>query len=129
MKVKDWATQLVLLSENSEGRLDLQRVNAILEFIEKEIPEATRMKVLREYKRLMSLKVEANRADVEFAGALDENTKAKIANFILSKNPKSQPQFIENGNLIAGLKITVGDTVYENSLKMKLEDLAKSLGA
>lgn len=129
MKVKDWAEQFVLLSENSEGRIDLDRVNAVLEFIEKEISEANKMKILREYKKCMRVKVEADRAYVEFAGKLDDATKDKIKSFICAKNPKSAPQFIENENLIAGLKITVGDTVYENSLKMKLQDLAKSLGA
>ncbi|MBO5781660.1 MAG: F0F1 ATP synthase subunit delta [Opitutales bacterium] len=129
MTVRDLAACLVSLSEDSEGRISLERVNAVLEFIETEIPEANKMKLLREYKRRMGVRIEADRAFVEFAGGLDDGARNKIKAFILSKNPKSVPEFIENENLIAGLKITVGDTVYENSLKMKLEDLAKSLGA
>lgn len=129
MTVRDLAACLVSLSEDSEGRISLERVNAVLEFVETEIPEANKMKLLREYKRRMGVRIESDKAVVEFAGELGDSEKGKIAAFILSKNPKSVPEFVENENLIAGLKITVGDAVYENSLKMKLEDLAKSLGA
>lgn len=129
MTVRDLAALLVSLSEDSEGRVSSDRVNAVLELIETKISESRKMELLREYKRRMALKIEADRAFVEFAGALDGGAKDKIRAFILSKNPKSAPEFIENENLIAGLKITVGDAVYENSVKAKLEDLAKSLGA
>ena len=39
MTVRDLAACLVSLSEDSEGRISLERVNAVLEFIETEIPE------------------------------------------------------------------------------------------
>lgn len=129
MKVKDFAKLLVCLSENSEGKIDAQRVEAVLEHIQTRVPEAQRIGLLREFRRRMQARLEADSAVAEFAGELDGSSKEAIERFVYSKNPRSNLVFRENPDLIAGVKISVGGTVFENSLKMKLEGLAKSLGA
>ena len=123
------AKTLVELSENSEGKIEPARVMAVLDYAEKHLPPMRGIKVLREYRRLMKSRLFADGARAEFAGELDEASKSAVERFVLSKNPRAILEFRENPELLAGLKISIGDFVCENSLKMKLEDIAHSLGA
>ncbi|MBR4597151.1 MAG: F0F1 ATP synthase subunit delta [Opitutales bacterium] len=129
MKAAELAKILVGLSENSEGKIDIGRVRAVLDYAEKNLPSPQRIKVLREYKGAMKSRIFADSARAEFAGGLDNAAKEAIARFVNSKNPRALLEFSENPDLIAGLKISVGDFVCENSLKMKLEDIARSFKA
>ena len=129
MKDKDFAKLLVSLSENPDGKIGAQRAGAVLEYIQTRVPEARRIGLLREFRRRMQARLEADSAVAEFAGGLDDLSKKAVERFVLSKNPRSNLEFRENPDLIAGLKISAGGAVFENSLKMKLEGLAKSLGA
>ena len=129
MRDLELAKTLVKLSENSEGKIELARVKAVLDYAEKNLPPARKIKALREYKKAMKSRLFADGACAEFAGELDAAAKGAIERFVLSKNPRAALEFRENPDLIAGLKISIGDFVCENSIKMKLEDLAHSLGA
>ena len=129
MRDLELAKTLVELSENSEGKIEPARVMAVLDYAEKHLPPMRGIKVLREYRRLMKSRLFADGARAEFAGELDEASKSAVERFVLSKNPRAILEFRENPELLAGLKISIGDFVCENSLKMKLEDIAHSLGA
>ena len=66
------------------------------------MPEAQRIGLLREFRRRMQARLEADSAVAEFAGELDGSSKEAIERFVYSKNPRSNLVFRENPDLIAG---------------------------
>lgn len=129
MSVKNWASLLFKLCQNQEGKLELNRVCAVCEYVAQNFPQDISLKILRNLKKSLSFKIEKNSALVESAGSLNPDSKLAIESFIKSKNPEAQIEFLENPKLIAGIRIKIGDSLWENSAEQKLRDLAESLGA
>ncbi|MCA9397782.1 F0F1 ATP synthase subunit delta [candidate division WWE3 bacterium] len=65
-----------------------------------------------------------NVAQVEFAGQLDTATQNELTQKIKEKFTSVETiEFVENTQLIAGIKIVFQDFVYEDSVKHKLVQL------
>ena len=48
---------------------------------------------------------------------------------LIIKLYKDRVEFEENPELLAGVRVRIGDCIWENSARQKLRDFAKSLGA
>jgi F-type H+-transporting ATPase subunit delta len=102
-------------------------VAGVLEYVEKHAP-ANSMAVLKAYQRLIVAEVARNRAIIEHAGIVSETTLSTIASALAQKyghpvETISKP----NPALIAGLRIRIGDDIYESSVAGQLADLAANV--
>lgn len=126
MNTKARAKILLEMSENSSGALDLERVKAVCDYIESNIPQNLRRELLKEFLSLAKVRLEKSRSKVLHAGNISSEKKSEIENFIKKINSQSEPEFVRDDSLIGGVRVEVGDFVWENSIKMKLDELAKS---
>lgn len=129
MNVKNIVKTLLALSENSEGVLDHERAAVICDDVAANFPADKALKILRAFKKKAALLAFQNSAQVAYAGELAPGPKERLERFVRSGKPHAKIEFINDKNLIAGVKISVGDRVWENSARLMLEELAQSLGA
>ncbi len=106
------------------GQLSGERVAGVLGYVEKTKPAHT-MAVLKAYQRLVAAEVARNNAVIEHAGPVSGDLVQQIANAlgrkygrVITATTKSNPA------LLAGLRVRVGDDVYENSVSGQLSTLA-----
>ncbi len=117
------ARQLFKLSL-ADGVVSAEQVAGVLAYVEKHRP-ANPVMVLRAYERLVAAEVAKNRAVVSHAGPVDQSMLAAIGAAMTKKYGRavaatSQP----DPALIAGLRVRVGDDVYESSVSAQLAALA-----
>lgn len=122
-QVQKLARQLYKLSF-VDGRLSPERVGGVLEYVEKTKP-AHSLAVLKSYHRLVAAEVARDQAVIEHAGTVSAQTLQSIAAGLAKKYgrpimPIAQP----NPELLAGLRVRVGDDVYESSIAGQLSQLA-----
>ena len=110
-----------------EGELSAERVAGVLQYIEKHRP-ANSLAVLKAYQRLIATEVARSQAVIEHAGPVHESVLANIAASMSGKYGRrisSVPR--RNDALLAGLRVRVGDDVYESSVAGQLATLARSV--
>ena len=110
-----------------EGRLTQERVTGVLEYVEKTKP-ANSLHVLKAYARLISAEVARNQAIVEHAGAVSPETLQSIASSLSKTYQRAITAAARpNPSLLAGLRVRVGDDVYESSLANQLSQLGSNV--
>ena len=88
------------------------------------------MGVLKEYARLIRLEAAKRHATIESAEELDAGEKANIARALASKfGGDVTTEYNVNPTLIGGLRIQVGSTVVDASVRSRLDRLANDLAA
>ncbi|MGH7959691.1 MAG: F0F1 ATP synthase subunit delta, partial [Opitutaceae bacterium] len=100
------------------------RVAGVLQYIVKHRPPHA-LAILKTYQRLIAAEVARRQAVIEHAGPLDDSVLANIATSMSRKYKRrisSLPR--RNEALLAGLRIRVGDDVYESSVAGQLAALA-----
>lgn len=116
------ARQLFKLSF-ADGRLSDERVQGVLAYLEKTKP-AHVLAVLKSYQRLVVAEVARNVAVVEHAGSISPQTLQSIASSLSKKyNRPVTATAKPNDSLLAGLRVRVGDDVYESSIAGQLSQL------
>lgn len=110
-----------------EGLLSPERVAGVLEYIEAH-PLENSLQVLKAYHRLIAAEVAKGQAVVEHAGSVD-NAILKTIAASLSKQYNRPVTAVAKANpsLIAGLRVRVGDDVYESSVAGRLQALSSAL--
>ena len=118
-------TARILLNASLEnGEVSAERVTGVLEWIEKTQPSQA-LAILREYHRMVQTEVNKSNARVEHAGAIGADAVASIANSLSKRyNRAVTATASENPALIAGLRVSIGDDVYESSIAGQLESLS-----
>lgn len=125
-QVQQLARQLYKLSF-LEGRLSEERVAGVLEYLEKNKPSQA-LAVLKAYHRLIAAEVARNQAVIEHAGSISAEALQTIAAGLAKKYGRpivaiAQP----NPALLAGVRVRVGDDVYESSVAGQLSQLASTV--
>lgn len=125
-KAQQLARQLFKLSL-VDGIVSAERVTGVLGYIEKSKP-AHPLTVLKVYQRLIATELARSQAIVEHAGAVSDSVLQAIAAAMTKKygrvvTASARP----NPKLLAGLRIRVGDDVYESSVAGQLSQLAASV--
>lgn len=121
------AKGLLLLSLNSEGKADQERVKEIIselrkEGISKSIP------ILQHYLTLMKRKINSYQGVLETSSNENSNlSKIFSEKLTQEKGNKIDLVQVKNEPLIAGFKLRIGDDVYEDSLSSRISRLKKSL--
>ena len=109
------------------GELSADRVAGVLEYIEKHRPPEM-MAVLKAYQRLVAAHVARGQAVVEHAGRLEQSVLDQIAATMTRKYHRPITSTAQrNDALLAGLRIRVGDDVYESSVAGQLATLAAAV--
>lgn len=110
-----------------DGALSADRVAGVLQYIEKHRP-ASSLAILKVYQRLVTAEFARGQAVVEHAGSVSAAVLANIGAAMTKKYQRPVASFARpNPALLAGLRVRVGDDVYESSVSGQLATLASSV--
>lgn len=125
-QIQQLARQFFQLSF-ADGALSAERVGGVLQYIERHRP-ANALAVLRVYRRLVAAEVARGQALVEHAGVAAAASLDAVS-AALSKKYGRRIVWVARRNdaLLAGLRVRVGDDVYESSVAGQLGQLAASV--
>lgn len=126
MKMNKEVRQLsraLLRSSLTDGQLDQGRISSLVKSLLEKRPR-NYVAVLEAYKRLLRLEIEKRSAVIETATELapdaarqlTENLKQKYGNDI-------SMQFVTNPDLLGGMRIRVGNDVWDSSVRNRLQRL------
>ena len=125
-QINQTAKQLFKLSFEN-GALSSDRVAGVLAYIEKHRPAHT-LAVLHAYQRLVAAEVARGQAVVEHAGPANQASLEAIAAALSKKyGRKVTATAKRNDALLAGLRVRVGDDVYESSVAGQLAALGTAV--
>jgi len=125
-KALQFARQLFKMSV-VDGVVSADRVSGVLEYIEKHRP-ANPVMILKAYARFVTAELAKGEAVVEHAGAINEATLAAIAAAMTKKYGRPVAATAKpNAALLAGLRVHVGDDIYESSVAGQLAALAAAV--
>jgi F-type H+-transporting ATPase subunit delta len=123
---QQFARQLFSMSV-VDGAVSAERVGGVLDYVEKTSP-ANAMMVLKAYQRLIATEVAKSVALVEHAGAIDDAMLSSIASEMSKKYGRAVIATAKaNPALLAGLRVHVGDDIYESSVAGQLAALASAV--
>ncbi len=103
-----------------DGRLDVARLHQIFSEVAEQKPRQY-LQMLKELTRLVRLEVSSHHAIIESAVPLDP---AKIREFeagLQSRFGELTTEFRENPALIGGLRVQIGNDVWDGSVQARLE--------
>ena len=110
-----------------DGMLDEKKVAALVESIVANKPRHY-IQLLENYRRLLRLEVEKQRATIESAVKLDPEVGRQIAAGLQRKYGGSlTTEFVVNPALLGGVRVRVGSDVWDSSVRNRLERLQQSL--
>lgn len=110
-----------------DGAVSPDRVAGVLEYVEKHPPTST-LAVLRSYRRLIAIELAKGHALVEHAGAIGEPVLAAIAAAMSRRYSRAVTATAQpSADLLAGIRVRIGDDIYESSVSAQLEALASSV--
>jgi F-type H+-transporting ATPase subunit delta len=120
------ARQLFKLSFEN-GQITAERVAGVLGYVEKIQPPQI-VAVLKAYQRLVATELARGQAVVEHAGAVSPAVLQSIAAALTKKYGRAVTASAKaNPSLLAGLRVRVGDDIYENSVSSQLGALAAAV--
>ena len=116
----------LLQSCQVDGALDEARVRQAVALLIEKKPRGY-FGTLQELQRLVKLDVNSRSACVESAVALSEAQQQEVrASLGRLKGADVEVEFAENADLIGGMRVKLGDDVYDGSVKTRLSRLAES---
>lgn len=120
------ARQLFKLSLEN-GTVSAERVGGALAYLEKNRP-ANPLMVLKAYRRLIATELARSEALVEHAGALAAPVLQALTTALTAKYGRPvTARAVPDPALIAGLRVRVGDDLYESSVAGQLAALADAV--
>ena len=109
-----------------DGALDEARVRQAVALLIEKKPRGY-FGTFQELQRLVKLDVNNRSARVESAVALSEAQQQEVrASLGRLKGTDVEVEFAENADLIGGMRVKLGDDVYDGSVKTRLSRLAES---
>jgi F-type H+-transporting ATPase subunit delta len=109
-----------------DGALDEARVRQAVTLLIEKKPRGY-FGTLQELQRLVKLDVNSRSARVESAVVLSEAQQQEVrASLGRLKGADVEVEFAENADLIGGMRVKLGDDVYDGSVKTRLSRLAES---
>jgi F-type H+-transporting ATPase subunit delta len=107
-----------------DGVITAEQVAGVLAYVEKHRPPHP-LAVLKVYQRLVAAEIARGQAIVEHAGAINDALLAGIAAAMTKRyGRRIVPVARRKDTLLAGLRVRVGDDVYESSVAHQLAQLA-----
>jgi F-type H+-transporting ATPase subunit delta len=110
-----------------DGTVSAERVGGVLAYVEKHNP-ANPVMVLKAYHRLIATELAKSEAIVEHAGPVNEAMLAAIASAMSKKYGRTVTATSKpSAALLAGIRVHVGDDIYESSVAGQLASLASAV--
>ena len=123
-KIRREARQLLRLC-SSNGSLDEDRVRRVVNSI-LESRQRGRLALANEFEREVRLDQLKHTADVKSATPLSPELEASVRNNLVQRyGPALETTFKQDPELIGGMRIRVGDDVYDGSIQARLAALAE----
>ncbi len=123
VKTRAFVKQLVQLSL-VDGRVSSEQVAGILEYLEKN-PPARPVALLQAYHKAIAAEIAKGEARIEHAGPVTAEALAAIAAALGQRYGRPvSPLATANSTLLAGLRVRIGDDVYESSVAGQLAALS-----
>ena len=127
-QIRELAKRLVKLSLAEDGKVEESKVNEILGALKANPPREHRQ-LLHAYLERIKPEIAKSIAIIEYAGRPDEeNLEAIKERLSQSYGRAVEFELRENPELLAGIRITVGDDVYEDSAAIRLRPLVRAFG-
>jgi F-type H+-transporting ATPase subunit delta len=122
-KTKLLARQLFKLSL-ADGQVSAEQVSGVLGWVNKHSPRHP-LALLKLYQRLITIELARSRAVVTHAGPLSAAVLPQIEQALTKKyqRPIKATAALDSG-LLAGIRVRVGDDVYESSVASQLASLS-----
>jgi F-type H+-transporting ATPase subunit delta len=117
----------MLQASFTDGQLDAGRISSLVDSV---IAKKSRnyIDVLKQYRRLLRLEVEKRQATVETASEVDPAVRSGIVANLKSKyGDDLSAQFHVDPQLLGGMRIRVGNDVWDGSVRNRLERLQHEL--
>jgi len=109
-----------------DDRLDGSRVQDIVRRVLEARPRGW-LPALTHFQRLVKLELDRRTARVESPGALDSGLRDQLKRKLEDLyGPGLQFEFVENRNLLGGLRVRVGSDVFDGSVEARLASLEES---
>ena len=125
-KVANTAARRIFRLCQTGGRLDEAKLSNAVKSLARSQPRDYRG-ILSAQKRLVRLEMERRRVIVESAGDLDQASRDRIISGLAVKYGVDLTfEFRTNPELLGGLKIRVGNDVFDGSVKGRLDRLAQA---
>ena len=125
--LKDFARKLVQLSLDDERRPSPERVGAGLQALTAKPPRQLKT-LLKLYLYYIKREIRNSEAVIEYSGAVGEGVIREIEALFSARYGRSVTAVgRENPELIAGVRVSVGDDVYDASIEGQLRILAQSV--
>ncbi|MDR2862353.1 MAG: F0F1 ATP synthase subunit delta [Puniceicoccales bacterium] len=120
--------RLVALSRDATGAVSDERVRAILDTLTATRKPAAVRPLLKVFHAAVRREIAKGEARIEHAGALPPTAPAHFAaHFSKRYGRPVRPVVSENAALIAGVRVRVGDDVFDASIRNALDRLAAGL--
>jgi len=120
------AQKLFKLCLKPEGGIDDTRVHAVCEYMQS-ASLRNPVAVLTRFKKLIALELADFTAVVESPQSLsDEEKNTLVPKLQKAFSPNTTIQFKESPNLLGGLRITRGSSVWDGSVRGRLQTLEKN---
>ncbi len=121
-KIRAYVKQLVQLSL-VDGRVSAEQVAGVLEYLEKN-PPAHPQAVLQAYHKAIAAELAKGEARVEHAGPVSPEALSAIAASLAKRYGRPVTSIsTPNPALLAGLRVRIGDDIYESSVAGQLAAL------
>ena len=109
-----------------DGRMDADRVRQAVRLLIEKKPRGYHG-ILQHLQRLVKLDEASRSARVESAVALTEAQQQSVRESLVRlKGGEVTVEFAENAGLIGGMRVKVGDDVFDGSVKTRLASLSES---
>lgn len=115
--------KMITVSFKQDGSVDESKVNALLSSL-KTLPSSTRLEALVKYQRGLKQQFSTTTLVVETAVSLTENLKKQILTEMKKSYLVTTSEFKVNSSLLGGMMVKIGDTIIDDSMRSKAQQLA-----
>ncbi len=123
-KLKGFVDRLLELSK-TDGVVDVEKVEAVLKTLVDSKMKSLKT-VLQLYKFSVRKEILSGTAKISHSGTITEIQKDELKTSLESRSGRPLTlEFREDPDLIAGVKIAVGDYVYDHSVRGALQNLSQ----
>jgi F-type H+-transporting ATPase subunit delta len=117
----------MLRASFTDGQLDPGRIKSLVDSLIEKKPRHY-VNVLKNYRRLLRLEVEKRRARVETASEVDPVASSELVINLRKKYGSDlTTEFVVNPELLGGMRIRVGNDVWDGTVRNRLERLQQQL--
>ena len=117
----------MLQASFTDGQLDPGRISSLVDSLVTRKPR-NYVDVLKNYKRLLRLELEKRHATIETASEVDSAVRSKIESNLKSKYGNDlSTDFHVAPELLGGMRIRVGNDVWDGSVRNRLQRLQQEL--